>query len=73
MTAMLLKIVPVDAPNADGIWIEHDVPPGVDVYDVVPREGFHVVQAVGERYRAKTEALADLERYHREVGEGNAA
>jgi hypothetical protein len=27
-------------------------------------------QHVGDRYRTKTEALADLERYHREAWEG---
>ena len=44
----MLKIVPDARPNADGEWIDVDVPCQFDsdraIYSFVPRPGWHVVQ-----------------------------
>ena len=58
----LLKIVPDAEPNADGEWIDADVPIQFDdnraIYDFVPREGWHVVQRRRPEYPRDTEPFA---------------
>lgn len=43
MARLDLKIVPDSEPNAEGRWIETEVPPGFDVFKLTPVEGHHVV------------------------------
>lgn len=40
-----LKLVPDAEPNADGFWIEAEVPNGFDLFKLTPKPGHHVVQA----------------------------
>lgn len=49
----MLKIVPDAEPNADGEWIDADVPfqfKGRALYDFIPRSGYHIVQSAAPRY-----------------------
>jgi len=50
----MLKIVPDAEPNADGEWIDADVPCQFDdakkIYDFVPRPDWHVVQRAAPTY-----------------------
>lgn len=52
VTRWLLKIVPDAEPNADGEWIDADVPVQFeeDVYSFIPRKGWHVVQKAAPKY-----------------------
>lgn len=43
MMRVKLKLVPDALPDADGYWIEADIPFLVPVFDLVPVEGHHVV------------------------------
>lgn len=50
---LMLKIVPDDDPNADGEWIDADVPcqfEGKALYDFIPRPGYHIVQSAAPKY-----------------------
>lgn len=53
-TRWMLKIVPDDQPNAEGVWIDADVPCQFDgdpeIYSFVPRPGHHVVQRAAPKY-----------------------
>jgi hypothetical protein len=42
---VMLKIVPDDKPNADGRWIEAEVPQCIKVFRLRPVAGHHVVAA----------------------------
>lgn len=50
----MLKIVPDAEPNAEGEWVDADVPCQFDddkkIYDFVPRPGYHVVQRAAPKY-----------------------
>lgn len=50
----MLKIVPDASPNADGEWIDADVPCQFDsdkeIYSFVPRPDWHVVQRAAPTY-----------------------
>lgn len=50
----MLKIVPDDRPNADGEWIDADVPcqfnDDREIYNFIPRPGWHVVQRSAPRW-----------------------
>lgn len=49
----MLKIVPDAEPNAEGEWIDADVPcqfEGQALWDFIPRPGYHVVQSRAPRY-----------------------
>lgn len=54
----MLKIVPDAEPNADGEWIDADVPCQFDddrkIYDFVPRPGHHVVQRAAPKWPRDT-------------------
>jgi hypothetical protein len=55
----MLKIVPDAAPNADGEWVDADVPCQLDsnreIYNFVPRPGYHVVQRAAPTYPRDSE------------------
>lgn len=45
MPRLMLKIVPDDQPNADGRWIEAEIPSGFNPHHLIPVPNHHVVQA----------------------------